>query len=308
VVVSAGGARAGGGAGGGAGGEAGGGAGGPLITPGAHWQQEELAASFAERRRILIPLLELQEDVVAHLFSRSEHPVKRFLDVGPHPGPMTELMLGGGVAGSEASAVLVDFSQPMLARAGVNLAEHAGRWEAVAGDLNSPSWRDALPGGRYDAVVSGLAIHHLPQERKPALFAEILELLEPGGMFVNMDYVAIDGPLRGLFDEAMHANAVRAASSSERERERENGGTRHRHSSFPASSSASSPEGDGEGDVDLDDDDDDRPDTVEDQLRWLREAGFEQVEVHFKWAEAAIFGGIRPVHRAPCGEKGVTRP
>ena len=28
--------------------------------------------------------------------------------------------------------------------------------------------------------------------------------------------------------------------------------------------------------------------------RWLREAGFEQVEVHFKWAEAAVFGGAKP--------------
>jgi SAM-dependent methyltransferase len=238
------------------------------ITPGAHWQREELAASFAERRRILIPLLELQEDVVTRLFSRSELPVKRFLDVGAGAGAMSELMLGAGGAGSEASGVLVDFSQPMLARAGVNLAGYAGRWQAVTGDLNGPSWRDALPGGRYDAVVSGLAIHHLPPERKRALFAEILELLEPGGMFVNMDYVAIDGPLRGLFDEEMLANAVRA--------ERESDGTRHEH------------------EVDLEDDDD-RPDTVEDQLRWLRDAGFQEVEVHFKWAEAAVFGGVRAV-------------
>jgi tRNA (cmo5U34)-methyltransferase len=246
------------------GGPAGGLAQGPQITPGAHWQHEELAASYAERRRILIPLLELQEDVVARVFSRGEHPVRRFLDVGAGAGAMSELMLD---ANPEADGVLVDFSQPMLARAAVNLGARAGRWQAVTGDLNEPGWRDALPVRRFDAVVSGLAIHHLPPERKPALFAEILELLEPGGTFVNMDYVAIEGPLRGLFDEEMLANAVRA--------ERESGGTRHEH------------------EVDLEDDDD-RPDTVEDQLRWLRDAGFEQVEVHFKWAEAAIYGGMRP--------------
>lgn len=253
--------------------------GGGVATHGAHWQQEELAASFAERRRILIPLLELQEDVLTRLFSRSEHPVRRFLDVGAGAGAMSELMLGASVTGSESSGVLVDFSQPMLARAGVNLAGYAGRWQAVTGDLNEPAWRDALPGGRYDAVVSGLAIHHLLPERKPSLFAEILELLEPGGMFVNMDYVAIDGPLRGLFDEEMLANAVGAASSPEAERE--SGGARHEHALSPHEK------------ADLEDDDD-RPDTVEDQLRWLRDAGFEQVEVHFKWAEAAIFGGMRP--------------
>jgi len=241
------------------------------ATPGAHWQSEELAASFAERRRILIPLLDVQENVLRQLLARHERPIARFLDLGCGAGAMSELLLGE-LPGSEG--VLVDFSEPMLARVGVNLAGYAGRWQAVSGDLNDPAWRDALPFGSYDAVVSGLAIHHLPPERKPALFAECFALLEPGGMFVNMDYVAIDGPLRGLFDEQMLANAVRAASSPEGERE--SGGTRHEH------------------EVDLEDDDD-RPDTVEDQLRWLRDAGFEQVEVHFKWAEAAIFGGMRPL-------------
>jgi SAM-dependent methyltransferase len=237
------------------------------ATPGAHWQSEDLAASFAERRRILIPLLDLQEDVLGRLLTRHERPIARFLDLGCGAGAMSELLLSA-LPGSEG--VLVDFSEPMLARAGVNLAGYAGRWQAVTGDLNNPSWRDGLPAGRYDAVVSGLAIHHLPHERKPALFAEILALLEPGGMFVNMDYVAIDGPLQGLFDEQMLANAVRA--------ERESGGTRHEH------------------EVDLEDDDD-RPDTIEDQLQWLRDAGFERVEVHFKWAEAAIFGGVKPAER-----------
>jgi len=266
------------------------------AAPGAHWQREQLVASFAERRRVLIPLLELQEDVVARLFARGERPVRRFLDVGAGAGAMSELMLASSPAsspqgeagtcspGRESSGVLVDFSQPMLARAAVDLARYAGRWQAVTGDLNDPGWRDALPGGRYDAVVSGLAIHHLPSARKRALFAEILDLLEPGGLFVNMDYVAVEGPLRGLFDEQMHANAVRAASSPEGEGRRERDGAHDGHTSCAT----------GEGEVDLPDDHD-LPDSVEDQLRWLRDAGFQQVEVHFKWAEAAIYGGARPV-------------
>jgi len=237
---------------------------GDTATPGAHWQREGLAASFAERRHILIPLLDLQEDVLRRLLARHGRPIARFLDLGCGAGAMSQLVLGSH-PGSEG--VLVDFSEPMLERAGVELAGYAERWQAVSVDLNDSAWPDALPAGRYDAVVSALAIHHLPPERKRTLFAELLALLEPGGLFVNMDYVAIDGPLRGLFDEEMLAAAVRA--------ERESGGTRCEH------------------ELDLEDDDD-RPDTVEDQLRWLRDAGFEQVEVHFKWAEAAVYGGVRP--------------
>jgi ubiquinone/menaquinone biosynthesis C-methylase UbiE len=99
-------------------------------TPGAHWQSEDLAASFAERRRILIPLLDVQEDVLRQLFARHTRATARFLDLGCGAGAMSELLLSElhGSAG-----VLVDFSEPMLARAAVNLAGYAGRWQVARG-------------------------------------------------------------------------------------------------------------------------------------------------------------------------------
>jgi tRNA (cmo5U34)-methyltransferase len=234
-------------------------------TPGSHWQREELVAGFAEQRRALIPLLDVQEDVLRRLLQRHEHPIARFLDIGAGAGAVSELVL---VALPDSSGVLIDFSPPMLARAGANLAPFSGRWQAFSGDLNDPAWVDVLPAGGYDAVVSGLAIHHLPPERKRALFAEILDLLHPGGIFVNMDYVTVEGPLRGLFDEQWHAAMAPAQDAGT--------GTHAGHDLGA-------------------EDDHDLPDSVEAQMRWLREAGFEQVEVHFKWAEAAVFGGVRPL-------------
>jgi tRNA (cmo5U34)-methyltransferase len=237
-------------------------------SPGAEWQQPELASAFLEVREMLLPLLGVQEELLRRLFERHPHAVTRFLDVGCGDGAMSELVLS---LFADAEAVLVDFSEPMLERAAHRLEDSRARWRIVDADLSDPAWSERLPPGGYGAAVSGLAIHHLPSERKRSLFAELYGLLEPGAMFVNMDCVSIEGPLRGLWDEQTLANAVRT--------ERERGGSRSQAQL--------------ERDL-FDNSEEDRPDSVDDQLRWLREAGFEQAELHFKWAEGAIFGGIRP--------------
>lgn len=247
------------------------------MTPsgGAHtpaWQQEDTVASFAERRRVLIPLLDVQEDILEQVLTRGQRPVERFLDLGAGTGAVSELVLGLGGADSQSEGVLVDFSEPMLERASANLAPFAGRWQIVRGDLASPQWQAGLPEGRYDAIVSGLAIHHLSPARKAELFAEAFDLLEPGGTFVNMDCVSVDGPLEGLFDEYMLASAVAHEHEHGRDGSDQN--------------------------VDFDTGED-QLDSVEDQLRWLRDAGFQHVEVHFKWAEAAVFGGVKPQEAQP---------
>ena len=68
------------------------------------------------------------------------------------------------------------------------LSEHlAGepRFELIEYDLCH-----RLPvAGQFDAIVSGLAIHHLPDGRKRELFDESHSLLQPCGTFANLDLV-----------------------------------------------------------------------------------------------------------------------
>ena len=238
------------------------------APPGATWQRPELVSAFLSERKTLMPLLDVQEALLRRLIERHPHPIARFLDLGAGDGAMSELVLS---LRPEAEAVLVDFSTPMLEQAERRLAGGQAAWRIVRGDLSDPGWSGGLQAGGYGAAISAFAIHHLPSARKRALFAELYELLQPGAMFVNMDYTLIDGALGGLWDEQMLANALRA--------ERERGGSRS--------------EAEVERDL-VDDGDDDRPDRAEEQVRWLRDAGFEQAELHFKWAEAAVFGAIKP--------------
>ena len=243
-------------------------------APGATWQGADMVDAFLRRRERIIPLLDVQQALIGTLLDRHPGPVARFLDLGSGNGAMSQLVLSHRPG---AEAVLVDFSEPMLAGVEERLHGSAGSWRLVRGDLSSPAWRDRLPAGPYDAAVSGLAIHHLPRERKRALFAELFELLAPGGLFVNLDFVLVRGTLAGLFDEQMVANAMLA------ERERAGEHAAHREAEEVRRQLAD----DGVGDEDL-------PDTAEEQVAWLAQVGFERSELHFKWAEAAVFGAVKP--------------
>lgn len=107
---------------------------------------------------------------------------RRVLDLGTGDGRLLALMLADG---RELTAVGVDVSRPMLAAARERF-DGDERIEIVDHDLADP-----LPElGSFDAVVSSMAIHHLEDERKRSLYAEILGLLEPGGVFANFEHVA----------------------------------------------------------------------------------------------------------------------
>ena len=107
---------------------------------------------------------------------------RRVLDLGTGDGRLLALVMAARPA---ARGIGLDRSAPMLAAARERLAGDS-RIEVVEHDLTEP-----LPAlGRFEAIVSAMAIHHLEHDRKRSLYGEVFELLEPGGVFANLEHVA----------------------------------------------------------------------------------------------------------------------
>jgi ubiquinone/menaquinone biosynthesis C-methylase UbiE len=83
--------------------------------------------------------------------------------------------------------VALDFSDPMIEQAKKRFANDK-HVSIVKHDFSLPLPAAQL--GCFDAVVSSLAIHHLAHPRKKQLYKEILNLLNPKGVFCNLEHVS----------------------------------------------------------------------------------------------------------------------
>jgi tRNA (cmo5U34)-methyltransferase len=113
------------------------------------------------------------------------------LDLGTGDGRLLALVREDLVRreNPETEAVAVDFSPTMLEAVRKRFAD-AASVRVVEHNLDEP-----LPAlGKFDAVISSFAIHHLVDERKRTLYAEIYGLLNSGGVFCNLEHVASPSP------------------------------------------------------------------------------------------------------------------
>jgi SAM-dependent methyltransferase len=118
----------------------------------------------------------------AALLEEVPRDARRILDLGSGDGRLLALLLLHCPA---ARGVALELSPPMLERLRERFGQDS-RVQVVEHDLEQP-----LPNlGLFDVVGSSFAIHHLPDPRKRALYQEAWAVLEPGGVFANLEHVA----------------------------------------------------------------------------------------------------------------------
>jgi tRNA (cmo5U34)-methyltransferase len=202
------------------------------------------AWDYDRSRRQLVPGFDEFYGALLESVPFAEEREIKVLDLGAGTG-----LLSAMVAGKfpRARVTLVDLSVEMLRVARRRIAGGPGRFEFRTMDYA----RKPLPrrDGGYDLVVSALSIHHLTHGDKKELFGKVRRLLAVGGYFVNADQIVGDTPEEEARFRDWWLGRVREAGISEKDL----GAALLRMRA-------------------------DKNATLADQLLWLREAGFGEVD------------------------------
>ncbi|HEV2129408.1 MAG TPA: class I SAM-dependent methyltransferase [Thermomicrobiales bacterium] len=234
------------------------------------WRRDDTVANYLGATRQAIPLAAEQLDAAMRAIGAFAVPTRSVLDVGS----------GGGSAAAAISQcfpveriTLVDFSMPMLRQRIVRFEGSPWLVDLIEADLQDPAWQDELPADQpaYDLVVSRYAIHHLPDDRKQDLYAEIFGRTAPGGLFVNIEHVSSVAPVYEDIFESLIVEGMAATSETGQD--------------LAAATTAFHARQDRETNIlapaDL-------------QCGWLRDTGFVDVNVLMKTFELAVIVGRRP--------------
>ena len=236
------------------------------------WNEAD-SATFLDRGKYYVPEREVQIQIIAGLLESLDEG-SRIVELCPGEGHLTAALLERF---PRARVLALDGSEAMRQSTRQSAGEHTGRLEVRAFDLLAHDWR-GFDGETVGAVVTSLTVHHLEGEKKLRLFKDLYASLALGGIFVLADLT-----------EPPTAVARRIAAESwdqeVRRQALEIDGNLDAFKAFQAD------EWNYYAHVAPGTDPVDKPSSLMEQLLWLQEAGFRDVDVHWMKAGHAIMSG-----------------
>jgi ubiquinone/menaquinone biosynthesis C-methylase UbiE len=146
----------------------------------------------------------------------------------------------------------------------------------INADFSLSDWKNHLnESDGFDLVVSGFSIHHQPNARKKEIYKEIYDLLNPKGIFLNLEHVSsatkeIEAVFDDYFIDHLYSYQRKTNSGVKRDVIAE----KHYNRSDKVENILTS---------------------LELQCEWLRQIGYEDVDCFFKIFELTLFGGRKPI-------------
>ncbi|MEF3098891.1 class I SAM-dependent methyltransferase [Raoultella terrigena] len=144
-----------------------------------NWDQQQ-SAYIAHREARYSAALE----VLAMSYGEAFHVV----DLACGPGSFSLRLLERFPA---ATVTAIDLDPLLMALAKEALAEYRGRIQFFSGDMAAADCFSVIA-SKPQAVVSSTAIHWLLPEQQVALYRNVFNLLDEGGMFMNADHQRFD--------------------------------------------------------------------------------------------------------------------
>jgi tRNA (cmo5U34)-methyltransferase len=154
----------------------------------------------------------------------------------------------------------LDIASKMIEIAKYKLLDHKNT-EFIVGDFSKIDFKE-----QFDVVVSSLALHHIETDNeKKEFYTKIFKILTNSGQFINADVVL------ATTDYQQNTNMNRWIDYMNKSVSMEE----IRNKWIPSYKA------------------EDRPSKLIDQIKWLEEIGFKNVDVIWKYYNFSVYGGIK---------------
>jgi tRNA (cmo5U34)-methyltransferase len=234
------------------------------------WGSAEFIDRWANKRGWQAPIREVQTAMVLRMIPHQPDQPIRILDIGAGYGALAAAVLDDR---PNSSAVCLDASEAMLKLGEERNSNLRNRIQFVQASLEAADWVNSVE-GTFDAVISARALHHFTEnQRRRYIFHEVFTLVRSGGCFINADNVrartkALVERYRRARDEYLDRYV----------RESSGGKTNLAEAKAASPSTYHGPHNNG---------------YLEEELAWLREAGFEDVDCFWKFGTTVVYGGFK---------------
>lgn len=219
------------------------------------------APTYDKWVKIALPNYDEIFSVALTLIPYSEDDQIEVLDLGAGTGLFSQLVLEKYPNGS---FTLIDLAADMLAIARERFSGNREQFELILDDYRKLDFAEC-----FDLVISSLSIHHLEHPQKRVLFKHIYQALNGNGVFINVDQIKAPTAQLENFYWQTWLEMVRSRGASREQID----ASIQRRQIF------------------------DRDATLQNQLAWMVEAGFQNVDCVYKNHFIGVFTGTKSLQR-----------
>lgn len=215
---------------------------------------QRIAAQYDDFIKRVIPYYREQHEIILSYIPYPSGRNIRLLDLGIGTGELSELILKRYPCSFMHG---IDLSEKMIEISRARLAKHARKIHFSVGLLESEDFI-----GKYEAVFAGLSIHHLTNAAKRKIFRKIYRHTKPHGVFIMRDLFLSKSPrMNKVFHEKWNQFEIKNGVDPRK--------------------------------ISKDRKSNDIPATLEDQIQWLKLAGFKNVDCVWKYNNFGIIAAYR---------------